>query len=71
MRLGAGLDSTENLAFHRDSIPGPSSPERIAIPTTLYRPRVVWEIKHVAHPSIHVEAVRAKINSCPKGVRLL
>ena len=26
----------ENLAPHRDSIPGPSSPWRVAIPTTLF-----------------------------------
>ena len=28
----------ENLAPHRDSIPGPSSPQRVALPTALSRP---------------------------------
>ena len=36
MGLGAGLDGTENLP-HRESIPGPSSPLRVAVPTALSR----------------------------------
>jgi hypothetical protein len=33
-----GLDSCPNLASHRDSIPGPSSPQPVAIPTELPGP---------------------------------
>ena len=37
-----GLDGCGNPRLHRDSIPGPSSPESVAIPTELLRPtRVV------------------------------
>ena len=33
----AGLDGCGKSRSHRDSIPGPSSPDRVAVPTTLYR----------------------------------
>ena len=33
--------SVENLATHRDSIPGPSSPWLVAVPTELSRPTIV------------------------------
>jgi len=32
----------ENLASHRDSIPGPSSPQRVAVPTELLRHTVKY-----------------------------
>jgi hypothetical protein len=35
----------ENLAPHRDSIPGPSTPYRVAIPTGLSRPMNKYYIK--------------------------
>ena len=35
----AGLDGCEQSRTHRDSIPGPSRPWRVAIPTDLSRPR--------------------------------
>jgi hypothetical protein len=41
----AGLDGCGNSRSHRDLIPGPSSPQRVAIPTELSRPkelRVAW-----------------------------
>ena len=34
----AGLDRCGKARPHRDSIPGPSSPQRVAIPITLSRP---------------------------------
>jgi hypothetical protein len=34
----AGMDRWEELAPHRHSIPGPSSPYRVAVPTELSRP---------------------------------
>jgi hypothetical protein len=34
----AGLDGCGKSRFHRDSIPGPSSPLRVAIPAELSRP---------------------------------
>jgi hypothetical protein len=37
----AGLDRCGKPRSHRDSIPGPSSPYRVAIPTALSRPLVV------------------------------
>ena len=40
----------ENLAPHRDSILGPSSPQAVAIPTTLPGPRgpevLLWNSRH-------------------------
>jgi hypothetical protein len=36
--LMAGLNRCGKSRFRRDSIPGPSSPERVAIPTELSRP---------------------------------
>ena len=36
---GPSWTGAENLAPHRDSIPGPSSPYAVAIPTTLPGPR--------------------------------
>ena len=38
----AGLDRCGKSRPHRDSIPGPSSPERVAIPTTLPAPRLCF-----------------------------
>ena len=42
-----GLDRCRKSRTHRDSIPGPSSPQRVAIPTTLPQPiiRIVGHIK--------------------------
>jgi len=37
---GQDWNCTESLASHRDTIPGPSSPERVAIPTELSRPYI-------------------------------
>jgi len=34
----AGLDGSGKPRPHRDSIPGPSSPYQVAIPTELFRP---------------------------------
>ena len=34
----AGLDGWGKSSLHRDSIPGPSSPQRVAIPTEIFRP---------------------------------
>ena len=34
----AGLDGCIKFRLHRNSIPGPSSPQRVAIPTELFRP---------------------------------
>jgi len=38
----AGLDGFENSRLHRDSIPGPSSPWRVAILTELSRPTLIY-----------------------------
>jgi hypothetical protein len=38
MGLTAGLDECGKSRPHRDSIPGPSSPQRVAIPTEQLRP---------------------------------
>ena len=38
VRPRAGLDGCGKSRPHRDSIPGPSSPQRVAIPTGLSRP---------------------------------
>jgi len=35
---GAGLDESRKCRPHRNSIPGPSSPKRVAIPVELSRP---------------------------------
>jgi hypothetical protein len=35
-----GLDECGKPRPHRDSIPGPSSPERVAIPTELFQPTI-------------------------------
>jgi hypothetical protein len=37
----AGLDGFDKSRSHRDSIPGPSSPQRVTIPTTLSRPILI------------------------------
>ena len=39
MGTRAGLDGCGKSRPHRDSIPGPSSPYRVAIPTELSRPQ--------------------------------
>jgi hypothetical protein len=39
----AGLDRCEKYRLHRDSIPGPSSPKSVAIPTELHGPST-WKI---------------------------
>lgn len=38
MGLGSHLDESEKSRHHRVSIPGPSTPQRIAIPTELFQP---------------------------------
>jgi hypothetical protein len=45
----AGLDGWRKSHLHRDSIPGPSSPQRVAIPTTLSRP-IRGRDKDKVHP---------------------
>ena len=40
--LEAGLDGCRKSRPHRDSIPGPSSPYRVATPTELWRPTYVF-----------------------------
>jgi hypothetical protein len=41
-RLGAGLDGTKYPRLHLSSNPGPSSPWRVAIPTTPSRPPLCY-----------------------------
>ena len=51
--LRAGLDGCGKSRPHRDSIPGPSSPQRVAVPTELSRPtrlmlyirKYIWKLK--------------------------
>ena len=38
----AGLDGCGKSRPHRDSIPGPSSPQEVAIPTELSRPTILY-----------------------------
>jgi hypothetical protein len=38
----AGLDGFLNTRLHHDSIPRPSSPQRVAIPTELSRPTMLY-----------------------------
>ena len=39
----AGLDGYGKFLSHRHSIPGPSSPKRVAVPTALSRPTDNWQ----------------------------
>ena len=43
----AGLDGCGNLAPHRDSIPVPSSPYRLAIPSEVSRPPTFTDGKYI------------------------
>ena len=43
MAPGAGLDSRGKFHLHRDSIPGPSSPYRIDIPTRLSHRDILYQ----------------------------
>ena len=46
LNRGLGLDRCGKTRLHRDSIHGPSSPQRVAIPTELSRPTIymcIWE----------------------------
>ena len=60
----AGLDGCGKSRLHRDSIPGPSSPQQVAIPTHLSRPpyksiRVSYIIDTVC--LLHVSATRISL----------
>ena len=60
--LMIGLDGCERSFLHQDSIPGPSSPKRVAIPTTLSGPTFhkssptisIAETVLVMHVGIHI-----------------
>jgi hypothetical protein len=54
----AGLDGCEKSRPHRDSIPGPSSPYRVAIPTTLYRPTLYF-CKYSKRKCVPVHVMKA------------
>ena len=49
----AGLDRCGKTRPHRDSIPGPSSPLRVAIPTALSRPLFVGKMVGILCPERH------------------
>jgi hypothetical protein len=51
----AGLDGCGRSCPHRDSIPGPSSSKRVAIPTELSRPTVVDMYNSVSYGSYKFE----------------
>jgi len=57
-----GLDRCGKSLPHRDSIPGPSSPQAVAIPTTLPGPRT-WNVTSLYKPA----AIRDLITSYTKG----
>ena len=42
---GGGLEGCGKSRPYRDSIPGPSSTQRVAIPTELSRPAEMWEVR--------------------------
>jgi hypothetical protein len=44
----AGLDRCGKSRPHRDSIPGPYSPERVAVPTELSRPPRLYHSNHIS-----------------------
>ena len=48
----------ENLAHHRNSIPGPSSPQRVAIPTELFRPLITVRICMIKPISIIFDTLK-------------
>ena len=48
--LRAGLDWCVKISPHRDSIPGPSSPQAVAIPTELPGPRGEIEYRFIELP---------------------
>ena len=51
----AGLDGGGKSRPHRDSIPGMSSPQRVAIPTELSRPTniiILWDHRRICVPSL-------------------
>ena len=77
-RLGgprAGLDGCWKSRPHRDSIPGPSSPQRVAIPTTLSRPTLLWgspknDVKCGNHCSYgHLARTVQKVCKIPKNTK--
>ena len=47
MGSGAGLDGCEKCRPHRNSIPGRSNPQQVAIPLTLYPLFTVVYVIHV------------------------
>jgi hypothetical protein len=57
----AGLDECGKFRPHRDSIPGPSSPWRIAIPTALPGP----QLKKVTQPLL----VSLSVKVCDDGLK--
>ena len=66
----AGLDRCGKSRLHRDSIPGPSSPQPAALPITLLGPRVnplnpelnpiCYLLALLAHYFLHVSRIRVK-----------
>jgi hypothetical protein len=65
-----GLDVCEKSRLHRDSIPGPSSPQPVAIPTKLARlARRVLHINFILQrvKEIKCVCVRAHLNSVGLG----
>jgi hypothetical protein len=53
LELRAGVDRYGKSRLHRDSIPAPSRPYRVAIPTELPRPTVVVVVKVGKIPGTH------------------
>jgi hypothetical protein len=71
----ASLDGCGKSRPHRDSIPGPSSPQRVAIPTTLSRPTLLWgspknDVKCGNHCSYgHLARTVQKVCKIPKNTK--
>jgi hypothetical protein len=53
----AGLDVCEKSRPHRDSIPGPSSPYPVAIPTELPGPRISTQVNEIQKLERKVEGI--------------
>ena len=76
MGLRAGLDGCGKALFHRDSIPGPYIPQRVAVLITLSRPTIIYsssssssrnvpvisldDVIHVRHKIISVITMETK-----------
>ena len=64
----AGLHGCETSRLHRDWIPGPSRPQRVAVPTTLFRPIKAIPIQSWTEPEVSMKLIFPDFKTIGPGV---